>query len=192
MFKNIKSKGFLIELLIFIFGILIIYFGIYKGFLLLSSSGEELSQKQQTLQEWQAKQELVKSLSDKIQDNTLKEDLSLSFPARKATAELLSSLQAAAVKSGVSISSFSPGNITIAATAEEPTSTPALTAPSTYRISSYATSLLVRGNYKQVYNYLNYLEKIKQVTQMRSFNLTKGDNDTIVTNITLIIYYITK
>jgi len=184
-----KSNKVLTEVVIFIVGILIIYFGIYKGIYLLSSSGQELGEKKILLSDWERRVELVNSLKQKIEDMSLKEELSLAFPARKSTAELLASIHSAALKAGVSLFSFAPGEGGVIKESELAEGSASV---SSYRVFLYNINLKVKGDYKQIYNFIGFLEKIKQVSRIQSISLSKGEGDIILGDINLVIYYLAK
>jgi len=182
-------RKLLIEILLFAIGIVALYFGVYKGSMLVLGSGQSLGEKQDSLTRWENRQSIVQALNNKVKDATFKDELHIAMPLNPKTGEFLTSVQGAAQKAGVIIQSFSPSSsnlenqVNLNESAQTDTIQPAT-------LASYSTDLSVSGEYSQIYAFLDNLEKIKRVMQISQINISKTESSTLTANISLVVYYL--
>jgi len=171
----------ILSILLFVVGFVIIYFGLYQGTILMLNSAGELSEKKIALGDWEAKQDLVRQLEEKIKTLTLREELNLAFPERPSTAELLKSIQAAAQESNISLTSF------VSRVSEQPAAQ-----EEGFYIGTFDLDLQASGDYEGLEKFIKKLEKIKRVLRLEGIALAKGEGEAIDASLNLAVYFLSS
>lgn len=184
-----NKQKIVIEILFFLVGLVALYFGVYKGAMLVLNAGKILGQEQDSLARWENRQSIVQVLNNKVKDLAFKDELHLAMPVNEKTGEFLKSVQGAAQSAGIAIKNFTPSNFnaessaTISETAAKDEIQPA-------KMALYSVDITVEGTYEKIYAFLNNLEKIKRVTQVSQVNIAKNSGDVLTANINIIVYYL--
>jgi len=174
------DKSSLVSIGLVVLGIVVLYFGVFQGAKLLFASGDELGETKQELVNWEARQDLTRALSEKIKESTFQQELQIALPDSSATAELLSSIEAAAFKSQVGLNDFSPSLDYSTSSAKKGT------------ITSYELTITAEGSYNNLKNFISRLEKIKRVSRIDSLTLSKNLDGNLSASFKLIVYYLAK
>ncbi len=173
-----------LEVLLFIIGLAVAYFGIYRGAVLVLASKARLDEARKQLADWQARKDLVNSLTQKIKSSTLKEELEIAFPERPSTHQFLMDIQQCAHTSKVTLSSFAPQ------TGEGVRTSPAEVSSVSSRIGSFSVGLQIEGTYSAVEKFVGCLEKLKRVSQIKQISLTPQQEGGIRASVQLVVYYL--
>ena len=185
-----NRQKIIVEILIFLIGFLGLYFGIYQGSILVLNSGKILGEQQDSLARWQNRQAIVQELNNKVKDLTFKDELHLAIPVNQKTGDFLKIIQGAAQASGVSVKNFVPSDVSTSKTViDDVTSSNAI---SPAQLASYNVDLTVNGSYEKVYSFLNNLEKVKRVMQIKQVNLASTGDNNITTNLNLVVHYLSE
>jgi ethanolamine utilization microcompartment shell protein EutS len=182
-----NRQKIIIEISIFLVGILVLWFGVYQGIVLVFNAGKTLGSQQDSLVRWQNRQSIVQALNNTVQNLTLKDQLHLAVPVSQSTADFLKSLQGAAQNASVSIVNFTPSDNSSQINASSSTSTDSIT-PAT--MASYTVDLTVSGSYANTYTFLSNLEKIERVMQVTQVNITQTGSNVLTTDLNLTVYYL--
>jgi len=182
-----SRKKILTEIVIFLAGILVLYFGVYKGIFLVLDSGKTLGERQDSLARWENRQSIVQALNNKVKSTTLKSELNLALPVNEKTGDFLSSIQGAAQKSGVAIKNFTPSNNLAEISTSVETSTDAIKVA---KLAYYSVDLTAVGSYEKIYDFTVNLEKIERVVQIKQVDMEKTNDDILTTNFNLTVYYL--
>jgi len=182
-----KSQKIIIEIILFLIGLLALYFGVYKGATLVLNSGEILANEQSSLARWENRQNIVQALSEKVKETTFKEELHLAMPKSENSAQFLKSIQGAAQSSGVAIKNFSISDSSSLSPSTSATSSDDIQPA---ELASYIVDLTAVSNYQNIYKFMNNLEKIKKVAQVNQINISKTGDNSLTVNLNLVVYYI--
>lgn len=184
-----NRQKIIVEIAIFLIGILALYFGIYQGSMLVLNSGKVLGDSQSSLARWENRQSIVQALNTQVANLSLKDQLTLAMPSSERTGDFLVNIQGAAQSAGVTISSFSPSANNSQAPAVAQNQTDTITPA---QIVSYSINITTTGNYSQISTFLVNLEKIKRVTQIKQVDLEKVGDDSLTANLNVIVYYLNQ
>ncbi|MDD3773965.1 MAG: type 4a pilus biogenesis protein PilO [Patescibacteria group bacterium] len=183
-----NKQKIIIEILFFLIGILALYFGIYKGSMLVLNSGKTLGEEQDSLVRWQNRQAIVQELNNKVKDLTFKDELHLAIPVDQKTGDFLKIVQGAAQNAGVSIRNFAPSDNSIETMTTIEAVNQDIVRPA--QMASYSVDMTVNGTYEKIYQFLNNLEKVKRVMQIKQVDVAKTGADDLTVNLNLVVYYL--